>query len=73
MNTNNLEKNDGGLEGARVDSIDKFSKHLASEINLAKNGNGFFEPKFWTDYLATKHAYQDAMNKFYNLLHELSK
>ena len=72
MILDNLEVVNNALEQARLDSIDKFSKHLISEINLAQNGNGFFDKKYWDDYLKTKYAHQNAMNIFYNLLHELS-
>lgn len=61
------------LELSRLDCIDKFSLHLISEVALAKNGDGFFDRKFYSDYLETKFAHQNAMNEFYNLIHELAK
>ncbi len=61
------------LEIARLDAVDKFSKHLMAEISLAQHSNGFFEHKYWHDFLATKYQSQAAANKFYILLHEISK
>jgi hypothetical protein len=61
------------LEQSRLDCINKFSLHLTAEINLAKNGNGFFDRKFYSENLNTKYAHQNAMNNFYNLLHDLSR
>ena len=61
------------LDLARLYCIDKFSLHLSSEITLAKNGDGFYDRKYYTNYLETKFAHQNAMNEFYNLLHELAK
>ena len=61
------------LEVSRLDVIEKLSQYLAAEVLLAQNGGGFFDPKYWRDYLYTKYQYQEASNKFYVLLHELSK
>jgi hypothetical protein len=62
-----------GLEEARLRAIDVFSAHLTSEIVLAQNADGFFDKRYWNDYLDSKYAYQNSMNEFYCLLHELSK
>jgi hypothetical protein len=61
------------LEASRLDVIEKFSQHLFAEVLLAKSGGGFYDPKYWRDYLYTKYQYQNASNEFYVLLHELSK
>lgn len=61
------------LEQSRLDCIDKFSLHLISEIRLAKSCGGFYDREYYSNYLSTKYAHQNAMNEFYNLLHELSK
>ena len=62
-----------GLEVARLEAIENFSNHLTSEISLALHSDGFFEPKYWDDYLAIKYKCQEASNKFYVALHEISK
>lgn len=61
------------LERAHLDAVDKFSQHLRAEITLAQQGDGFFEKKYWQDFLIRKQESQAAANKFYILLHELSK
>jgi hypothetical protein len=61
------------LEIARLDTIEKFSNLLTAEITLAQHQDGFFEQKYWKDYLVSKYQYQNASNKFYVLLHEISK
>jgi hypothetical protein len=61
------------LETARLEVIEKYSDHLAAEVTLARQGGGFFERKYWNDYLHAKYSCQEAANKFYVLLHELSK
>ena len=61
------------LEKARIDVLDRYSDHLLAEVTLAQQGAGFFEIKYWNDYLRAKYCCQDATNNFYVLLHELSK
>jgi len=61
------------LEIARLAMVEKFSRYLLAEICLAQHGGGYFEQKYWNDYLSTKYQCQDASNKFYILLHEISK
>ena len=73
METNTSEIAVDKLEQAKFNCIDKFSKHLNSEIILAKNGVGFYDRQFYLNYLDTKYAHQNAMNEFYNILHDLSK
>lgn len=61
------------LETARLAAIESFAKLLSAEVRLAQNGDGFFEQKYWYDYLTTKYNSQQASNRFYILLHEISK
>lgn len=61
------------LEISRLEVVEKFSKHLAAEVRLARKGDGFFESKYWSDFLTTKTEWQSASNRFYILLHELAK
>jgi hypothetical protein len=61
------------LETAKLDAVKSFSKLLTAEITLAQHGNGFFEPKYWCDYLIAKYECQASSNKFYVLVHEMSK
>ena len=61
------------LENARLEAVDKFAILLTAEISLAQHGGGFFEQKFWHDYLLKKYDCQDSSNRFYVLLHEISK
>jgi hypothetical protein len=68
-----LQKLSPALEESRLEAVDKFSKHLLSEISLAQHGNSFYERNYWENYLVTKYQGQDALNKFYVLLHEISK
>jgi len=61
------------VEQARLDFIRKFSNHLDSEVALARHGGGFFDRKYWDNFIATKIEYQKESNKFYTILHELAK
>ena len=61
------------LEEARLDVVEKFAIYLTAEILLARQGDGFFDRKYWSNFLSTKTHWQDASNRFYILLHELAK
>ena len=61
------------LDEARTDVEEKFSTYLKSEISLTQHDDGFFEKKYWFDHLSAKYQFQEAQNKFYIVLHELSK
>jgi hypothetical protein len=56
-----------------LDTVEKYAALLTAEIVLAKHCDGFFDQKHWHNYLDAKYQCQEASNKFYILLHELSK
>ena len=61
------------IEIAKLDAVKSYSNMPAAEITLAQHGNGFFDPKYWCDYLTAKYKSQNASNRFYVLVHEISK
>jgi hypothetical protein len=61
------------LEKSRLDVLEKYSKYLKAEETLARQANGFFDKKYWEDFLLSKTQWQEAANNFYTLLHELAQ
>ena len=72
MDTPQAQKTDI-VETARQAFIEKFANHLDAEIALARHDGGFFDRKYWDNFIATKIEYQKESNKFYTVLHELAK
>lgn len=61
------------VESARLAYLEKFSNQLITEVTLARQDGGFFDRKYWDDFIAAKVACQKESNKFYTILHELAK
>jgi len=61
------------VENARLDAIEKYAEHLTAEVALARQDGGFFDRKYWDEFLVTQTQWQSASNTFYTMLHELSK
>ena len=61
------------LEQSRLDVVEKYSKYLVAEVTLTRQADGFFDKKYWDDYLHSKTQWQAAANHFYTLLHELAQ
>jgi len=61
------------LEEANKELVEKFSKYLETEIELASQANGFFDKRYLDNMIKAKSEWQLASNRFYGILSHITK